>query len=260
MGEVLVKRLIGGGLVSAGDIIVADQAPERLQYLGMTYGIRTTGSNAQAIAEAALVILAVKPQHAKDALAGLAPVIRTQLFLSIMAGVPLTALSALLGTSKIVRSMPNMPAQIGEGMTVWCVGAGVSEAEREIARAVLQLLGRELEVREETMIDAATAVSGSGPAYVFDFAAHLIAAAGELGFDAVTAKLLVVQTLKGSAQLLLGSPDDAAVLRQKVISKGGTTEAAFEILEAKEFRTAFSQALKRAYVRAKELGSLFDKT
>ena len=260
MGEVLVKRLLGSGLVAVADITVSDQSQERLTYLAQTYKIRTTVFNAEAIAGVQLVILAIKPQHAKEALRGLASYMRDQLFLSIMAGVPMRALASLLGTKKIVRSMPNMPAQIGEGMTVWCAATGVSEAEKQSARAVLRLLGREIEVRDEIMIDAATALSGSGPAYVFDFAAHLIAAARELGFSAETAKLLVAQTLKGSAQLLMESPEDAAALRQKVTSKGGTTEAAFEVLDKKDFGAAFSEALRRAHERAKALARLFDRS
>lgn len=258
MGEVLAKRLISGGLANPDQIIISDQASERLAYLAQTYGVQVTGSNADALAGAALVIFAIKPQHAKAALSGLASSVKDQLFISIMAGVPLSVMIALLKTQKVVRSMPNMPAQIGQGMTVWYAAAGVLTQDKETARAVLRLLGQEVEAQNENMIDAATAVSGSGPAYVFDFAAHLIAGARALGFDKEASELLVKQTLKGSAELLLESPDDAATLRQKVTSKGGTTEAAFSVIDPAGLSALWHSALQAAYQRAKELGRELD--
>lgn len=253
MGEALIQRLIEGLNFSARSIVAADPTAERLEFLKRKYHITTANSNTTAVKDADLVILAIKPQQAQAVLTELRPHIKNQTFLSIMAGVSLRALQHLLESQTIVRCMPNMPAQIGCGMTVWTALPAVTKNKKVMIQKIIAALGVELEVKNEKMIDAATAVSGSGPAYVFDFASHLIEAAKKLGFSEKEAGLLVKQTLYGASCLLQKSPDSPAELRQKVTSKGGTTAAAFTILDEAKQTELWEKAIFQAWQRAIEI-------
>ena len=199
-----------------------------------------------------LIILAVKPQQAEVALGNLPKAKIDQVFLSIMTGVSIKKISNLVNSKKVARVMPNTPARIGSGMSVW-TAAGLFKAEKSFIKRILQSLGQELEVSSEDLIDKATAVSGSGPAYVFDFASHLIVAAQELGFNEKQARQLVGQTIIGAGSLLIMSEESASDLRKKVTSKGGTTEAAFKVIDKAKLNKIYSKALKVAYKRAREL-------
>lgn len=253
MGEALIQRLVEGLRFPARSIVAADPTAERLEFLKKKYRITTADNNTNAVKGADLVILAIKPQQAQDVLTELGPHIKKQVFLSIMAGVSLKALRHFLGSRTIVRCMPNMPAQIGAGMTVWTALPGVSKSQKTMVQKIIAALGAELEVKNEKMIDAATAVSGSGPAYVFDFASHLIEAAKKLGFSEKDAALLVKQTLYGASCLLQKSPYSPAELRQKVTSKGGTTAAAFAVLDEAKQVELWEKAVSQAWQRAVEL-------
>lgn len=259
MGEAIVRRLLGGRLCAPSRVLMSDLSKDRLEFLKKEYHIRGTADNIEAAHKADILILAVKPQHAREALSALrAGVRKGQLVISIMAGVPIAMIQKKLGINSIVRSMPNTPAQIGCGVVVWHAAARVSKEQKQEARAIFAALGYEQEVENEDIIDKATAVSGSGPAYVFYFASCLIDAARALGFSETTARQLVAHTLAGSSQLLLQSKDAPSVLQQRVTSKGGTTEAAFKTIIPHHIEKIWKIACKNAYKRAKKLSAALD--
>jgi pyrroline-5-carboxylate reductase len=175
--------------------------------------------------------------------------------LSIVAGAPISKISAGLGHELVVRSMPNTPAQIGEGITVWTAAPGVSERQRDAARQILGALGEEIYVEDETYLDMATALSGTGPAYVFLFMEAMVDAGVHLGFPRRIAEQLVAQTVRGSVDYYRrASAEHLARLRNQVTSPGGTSAAALYYLEKAGFRTAISRAIWAAYERSQELG------
>jgi pyrroline-5-carboxylate reductase len=249
MGEVFIKQFIEQLKVNPKKIIACTPILSRVRELRDLFNIIASEHNKDGVLYADLVILSVKPQQAKEMLASLKPFVKNQVFLSIMAGVPLSTIQKELGTKKVIRCMPNTPAQIGYGMTVWKAGK-ITNKEKLSIQKILAKLGEEIEVKNENMIDAATAISGSGPAYVFDFASHLIASAVALGFTKVQAKKLVTQTIVGAGMLLKTGVDDATTLRGRVTSKGGTTEAAFKIIDKNNMEKIYQRATRAAYERA----------
>ena len=232
---------------------VCESRAERRAFLKKKYRA-AFGELADVVAAVDIVILSVKPQDigpVLDAVRG-RPLGR-KLFISIAAGIKTASLEKALGPgARVVRVMPNLPAMVGEGMSGICRGKKASAADVASANAIFKAIGRTVIVPEKLM-DAVTAVSGSGPAYVFFVAECLMQAAQELGFNAREAKELVYQTLSGSVRMLSASPDPADVLRRKVTSKGGTTEAALAVLEKKDTAGIFSAALKAARARAEQL-------
>jgi len=256
MGEAIVAGAIANKVCGAGDIAVCDVAPARREYLSSTYGGTVTESAAEAATGADVVVLAVKPQHFAEAAGGLKGSLTAgQTVMSIMAGVRIETIAEVTGHAAIVRTMPNTPATIGEGMTVWTATAAVGNPARESVRRLLSVLGEETAVDDEKYIDMATAVSGSGPAYVFLLIEALVDAAVEIGLERELATRMVVQTVKGSALYAEDSGTDAATLRDQVTSRGGTTEAALRELEDAGVRAVFARAVSAAHERAKELGS-----
>lgn len=255
MGEAILAALLKNGLSQPADIAVSDVKAERLDYLKTTYGIFTTRSNAEAAGRGDVVVLAVKPQNLDDIMSELSGKLKpSQLVLTIIAGKSLETLSQGLKHQAIVRAMPNTPAQIGKGMTVWTATSDVTTVQTEMAKAILGVMGRAVYVGHETYLDMATAVSGSGPAYVFLFMESLIAAAMEIGMPETIAKELVLQTLLGSAEFAQKADKDLAELRRMVTSPGGTTAEALKVLELGEFNALIKRAVAAAYQRAKELG------
>jgi pyrroline-5-carboxylate reductase len=255
MAEALLRGLLETGTCSAERLWAADVNPERLAYLARTLGVHTTRDNAELLAECPLVLLAVKPQQLPDLLKSLQThfVPSRHTVLSIAAGVPLAVLEKWLGQPlKLVRLMPNTPAKLRAGATAFCLGKLCGEAEKKLVEQLFAAVGTVAQVGEESM-NAVTALSGSGPAYVFRLC-EVMAQAGEaLGLSAPVAKALTVQTILGAARMLAESGEEAAALRQAVTSKGGTTEAALAHLEASHFAEMFQTALKRASDRAQEL-------
>lgn len=249
MGEVFINQLVNKLNYDINNITACGPEPERLKELDKKYKIKVSLDNKDGMLDKDLIILSVKPQQAKEVLAGIALYVKNQVFLSIMAGVSLNTIKKILKTKQIVRCMPNTPAQIGFGMTVWIAGDLDKKYKQEIKK-IISVMGEELEVDAEKYIDAATAVSGSGPAYVFDLASNLISAAINLGFNKKDAKQLVAQTIVGAGNLLKSSSDDAGVLRKKVTSKGGTTEAAFKVIDKYHIDKVYKQAIKSAFKRA----------
>jgi pyrroline-5-carboxylate reductase len=253
MGEAIVRCLLAKTLVGPEDMIVSDISPSRRELLTNEYGISTCADNRKAVQNAELVILAVKPAslpQVMEDIKGLAP---EQLVLSIVAGATLTTLSQGLDHSAIVRAMPNMPAQIGQGMTVWTVAAGTKQKQKELAQTVLGALGKELYVADEKYLGMATALSGSGPAYVFLFIEVLVDAGVHIGLPRDLAQQLVTQTILGSTITVERTGKHPADLRNAVTSPGGTTTEALLRLEKGGFRSLLLEAVAAAYQKAEHL-------
>ena len=261
MAESMIAGLIRGELVATSQVIASHPRAERREQLAREHGIRVTGSNVEAVVGADVVLLAVKPQMVARVGREIGPhLVPGQLVLSIIAGATTTALEALLGHRELVRSMPNTPAQLGRGMTVWYATPETTEIQRAQAKALLSALGSEIEVEDERFVAMATAVSGTGPTYVFLVMEALVDAAVHLGFPRHVAHDLVVETLEGSAFFARQSGTHPAVLRNMVTSPGGTSAAALHELESGRLRTVLSEAVWAAYRRTVELGEQLEAT
>jgi pyrroline-5-carboxylate reductase len=255
MAEAMASGLIDRLGWPPDRILMSGPRLERLKDLSSRLGVRTHLDNRQAASEANVVVLSVKPQTLTDVTAGLAGgVPNGALVLSIVAGARTADLSRRLGHAAIVRVMPNTPAQVGQGISVWTATPEVDEDGRQQARSILQACGEEVFVEDEDYLDMATALSGTGPAYVFLFMEALIDAGVHLGFPRRIAEQLVVQTVKGSVAYYERSPRHFARLRNLVTSPGGTSAAALYYLEKAGFRTALSRAVWAAYERSVQLG------
>lgn len=255
MAEAMIAGLLRGKLVEPQQIIAADPRPERQTQLTERFGVRTTASNVDAISGADIVILSIKPQTIDRVGAELRASLRPeQLIISIVAGATTTAIRTLFHHDRVVRSMPNTPAQLSHGMTVWYPTAETTPEQREQARELLRALGAELEVDDEKFVAMATAVSGTGPMYVFLVMEALIDAAVHLGFPRHVAHDLVIETIEGSTLFAKETGMHPAELRNMVTSPGGTSAAALHALEAGRLRTVLSEAVWAAYRRTNELG------
>ncbi len=260
MGKTIALSLIQTGKLPSEQIFMAGPNQDRLNQLQAELGVRITTSNAEAASAADVVILAVKPQRLDQAASALKGALGPgKLVISILAGAPLSALQQKLETRCLVRAMPNTPARIGMGITVWTKAADVDEAQHEIAAQIMQTLGEEVFVADEAYLDMATALSGTGPAYVFLFMEAMIDAGVHMGFPRRIAEQLVVQTLRGSTEFYLQSRGHPAQLRDDVTSPGGTSAEALYYLEKAGFRTAVSRAIWAAYQRGIELGKGISK-
>lgn len=255
MGEAMIRGLLDQQIVQPIQIIAADPWQERLAELQKTYGIRVTSHNSEAAESGQVVVLSVKPQSFAAILPDLRGRLRRQdLLLSILAGTPIKKLADGLAHAAVVRAMPNTPAQIGQGITVWTGTPEVSELQKEQAKAILGSLGDEIFVEEEGYLDMATALSGSGPGYVFLFMEALIDAGVHMGFSRRVAQQLVFQTIKGSVEYAERSGKHVAELRNQVTSPGGTTAAALYHMEKGGLRTVISRGIWAAYERSVALG------
>lgn len=256
MGEAFASGLIRANFVTPELITASCPRSQRGDKLRLDLGINVTTNNSEATQGADLVLLSVKPQAlnqvAKSISGSLGP---EALVISIVAGASLESLSEKLGTSNIVRAMPNTPAKIGYGMTLWYPSNAVSAEFRSTAEAVFDTLGSSLLATSEEQLNMATALSGSGPAYAFLFMEALIDAGVHLGFPRYMAEQLVTQTVKGSVEYYLHQPGHMANLRDAVTSPGGTTAEALYQFEKAGFRSAISEAVWAAYYRSQELGS-----
>ena len=255
MGEAIIAGLLKQGITTPERIIAAGPELDRAEELKERYGLVTTSDNRAAVQDANVVILAVKPQKLERVMTGLDSQIPTEaLVISIVAGATIQMICNGLSHESVVRAMPNTPAQIGEGITVWTNSPAVSDEEIEIARQILLALGQEVYMEEEYYLDMATALSGTGPAYVFMFMEGMIDAGVHLGFPRRIAEQLVVQTMLGSLHFYQKNKIHPAQLRNQVTSPGGTSAAALYYLEKAGFRTAISRAVWAAYERSQELG------
>jgi len=204
MGEAMIKSLLAKKVVTSADIAVSDVSQSLRDVLSKRYSVSTTANNREATDGADVVILAVKPQDLGKVLSGIKGLLPQQLVLSIVAGATLDSLQQGLAHPCLVRAMPNMPAQIGEGMTVWTTSAEVSQQQKELAQSILSALGEEIYVGSEKYIDMATALSGSGPAYVFLIIEALVDAGVHIGLPRDIAEQLVIETMLGSTRAVKG--------------------------------------------------------
>jgi len=257
MGEAMISSLLNSHTVEPKSITASDPAPERAKDLAARFGINATTENLTAVKNAQIVILSVKPQMLRFVFRDVCGRLRKDaLVLSIVAGARIDSMTQGLKHLAIVRSMPNTPAQVGEGMTVCTASPGATTDQREEARAVLRAFGKELYVADEVFLDMATAISGSGPSYVFLFMEALIDAAVHLGFSRNDARMLVTQTVRGSAIYAEKSPSHPAEMRNLVTSPGGTSAHALYQLEKGGFRTLLSKAVWAAFQRSVSLSAL----
>ncbi len=255
MGEAMIGGLLKQELVAPDQIVATEPRPERRAEIERRYGVRATDDNVEAAQWAQVAIFAVKPQTLPRLLPELRGALREgELVLSIVAGAPIRHFADALDHRAIVRSMPNTPAQIGEGMTVWTAAEAVGEAQRGWARTILGSFGRELYVDDENYLDMATALNGTGPAYVFLVLEAMIDAGVHLGLPRYMAEELAQQTMLGSVRYAMQSGKHAAELRNGVTSPAGTTAAALYELERGGLRTVLSDAIWAAYRRSAELG------
>jgi pyrroline-5-carboxylate reductase len=255
MAEAIIAGLLRDRVVAPEQIVASHPRGDRREALERTHGIRTVDSNAAAIEGADVVLLGIKPQMlgrvGRELRGNLRP---GQLVISVLAGATTRALMGHLGHREVVRSMPNTPAQLGKGVTVWYATADTSEAQREQAGVLLSALGHQIEVDDERLVAMATAVSGTGPTYVFLVMEALIDAAVHLGFARHIAHDLVIETLEGSTLFAKQSGMHPAQLRNMVTSPGGTSAAALHELESGRLRTVLSEAVWAAFRRTVELG------
>ena len=254
MGSAIAEGLIASGW-QPHDLVVSEVREARRRVLVDDLQLSVADSAADAVSRAATVLLAVKPQDAEQALNECAPSFPADaLLVSICAGISTATIEATLGEVAVIRCMPNTPAAIGHGATAIARGAHASDEHLATALNMLGTVGKVVVVGEDQM-DAVTAVSGSGPAYVFYLAEAMIRAAEAEGLSAEHAHVLVYQTISGAARLLRRDPAGPAELRRRVTSPNGTTHAAISHLEAEGWADAFVEAVRRARVRSEELGS-----
>jgi pyrroline-5-carboxylate reductase len=252
-----------GGLVKSGraadSIVVLDPGAAQRDKLRAEFGVRTLAAADATLAQAATVVWAVKPQLFGEASAPCAEFIARALQLSVMAGIRSDAIVRAAGTERVVRTMPNTPALVGQGMTGLFARGAASAADRAEVEAALAPTGQLLWVAREDDLDAVTALSGSGPAYVFYFVEAMIEAAGQMGLSEAQGRQLALATFAGATALAQASPDSPAVLRERVTSKGGTTHAAIRALESGGVKAAFVAAMRAAQQRARDLGDEFGR-
>lgn len=254
MAEALIRGLLGAPTVPPAQLVATDVRPERLEFFRTKFGIRTAGDNRQAAAGSDIIVLAVKPQKMSAVLAEIKTAVsKRQLIISIAAGVTTGRIeSEVGGQPRVVRVMPNTPALVGAGAAALSGGRHVTEEDLRTAETVLGAVGITVRVDEKDL-DAVTALSGSGPAYVFHVAEAMIQAGIEAGLAEEVAKKLAIQTVSGAAQLLAQSGEAPEVLRRKVTSPGGTTEAALKVMTDRQVAKIFSEAIQAAARRSREL-------
>lgn len=259
-GGNMANALIGGLLkqgFTAPDIQVVELSQENRERLTQDYGVTCHAGPENAAWNTDVIVLAVKPQQMKEAVAPLVSSLSRQVVVSIAAGLQLGSLSRWLGGyRKLVRTMPNTPALISAGITGLYALPEVSSDERAAAERVLQAVGSTVWIDNEERMDAVTAVSGSGPAYVFLFIEALQQAAADLGFNADQARQLSIETVLGAAKLAAASDEPASTLRERVTSKGGTTEAALRVMAEKGVKDGIVAGVFAADTRGRELGKL----
>ncbi len=257
MAEAMIAGLIRQEVAHKSQLVASGPREERGEELISHYGIEAMTDNAAAARMGDVIVLSVKPQRLDTVLTGIQGDVQPEaLILSIVAGAPIAKIAGILDHKSVVRAMPNTPAQIGEGITVWTAAPAVSDVQRDMAQKILSALGEEIFLEEEYYLNMATALSGTGPAYVFLFMEAMVDAGVHLGFPRRVAEQLVAQTVRGSVDYYYRTHDPVhlARLRNQVTSPGGTSAAALYYLEKAGFRTAISRAVWAAYERSRELG------
>ena len=256
MASAIISGLLGQGF-QASQIEVVEPFDEARQKLQASFGIAAQPAPGPALARATLVVWAVKPQTFKDAALQTRSHTANALHLSVAAGITSDSIARWLGTQRVVRAMPNTPALIGKGITGLFARPGVSAVDRQSVEQVIATTGEWLWLDNETLLDGVTALSGSGPAYVFYFMEGMTEAGVQMGLSREQAYKLAVATFIGAGELARASSEPAEVLRQRVTSKGGTTYAAITSMESSQIKELFIKALHAAQVRAAEMGTEF---
>ncbi len=254
MGEAMLRGLVQQGLPASVRIVAADSDSSKLERLSALRGFNAANDARDAARQGDVIVLAIKPQGFAELLPQLAPVIKPDaLILSVAAGITLDKLQAAFPKTALIRVMPNTPALIGKGASAYCLGAFANDQHADVAENLLKPLGLVLRVQESAM-DAVTALSGSGPAYIFLFMEAMQEAGKELGLDAGTAFALAAQTIAGAAAMIQLSTETPAQLRQKVTSPNGTTAAALKVFEEGDLKGLVLKAMRAANDRSVELG------
>lgn len=253
MGEALLSRLLAQEIFTPDAVLVSDPQAPRRDYLSSQYGVQVTDDNQDVVSQAETLLLAVKPQVFTAVTQSLQPASSSQLMLSILAGMPLARLEAAFPNQPVIRAMPNTPATVGAGMTAIAPGSHVQTEHLTLATTIFSAVGQVVEV-PESLIDAVTGVSGSGPGYVAVIIEALIDGGVSVGLPRAIATQLAIQTVKGTAQLLQSTDLHPAVLKDRVTSPGGTTIAGIARLEQAGVRSALIEAVRAAVARSQELG------
>jgi pyrroline-5-carboxylate reductase len=261
-GGNMAKALIGGLIkrgYSPSKMHVVEMCKDKCTHLHNEFGVRATMELAQAVAHGETIILAVKPQNMQEVALQLAPILKEHLVISVAAGIRTRDLARWLNSHNVVRCMPNTPALIRSGVTALFAMPAVKPEQCHYAESILSSVGSTLWVEDEEMLDAVTAISGSGPAYVFYFIEAMQQAAYELGLDEAQARQVVLDTFLGASKLAENSKEEVAALRARVTSKNGTTERALLSMEANQVKMDIVAAIHAAAVRSKEMGDEFGK-
>lgn len=253
MGRAIARGLLRKKVISPGNLILSSRTISGLNGFKKR-GVRVTGDNKAAAKNSEIIILSIKPQIFPAVLKEIRPVIsKKQVIISVAAGVTIKTIKKTISRNQpVVRVMPNLGVQVGESMSVWVKSKEVNNRQSQVVKKILKAIGREFYVNSEILIDKITAISGSGPAYVFYLTELLEKSGLKFGLNRELASLLARQTLVGSSIILKNSKKPARVLRQEVTSKRGVTEAAFEVINKSEFEKIFITAIRAAYIRAKE--------
>jgi len=260
MGEAIIKGLLAQKLVASSQIMGSDPVASRREQMQSTYAIQTTANNLDAVRDADVIILCIKPQVLDVVGAGLQGQIGADaLVISIMAGISLSTIQKSLGHTRVVRAMPNTPAQVNLGMTVWIATPAVSETQRKQTELILGALGEQISATKEDFIDMQTGLGGSGPGFVFLIIEAMIDAGVHMGFSRPDAQKIVLQTIAGSVALVQETGLHPAQLKNLVTSAGGTTAAGLYELEKAGLRAILNDAIFAAYRRSQELGKLSEK-
>ena len=258
MASAIIGGLIRQG-TPAANITVVEPLAETAQQLRQQWGLRVLSQPGPELQAAHCVVWAVKPQIFREAAATVAPHVRAAMHLSVAAGIRTDSICGWLGSERLVRGMPNTPALVGQGMTALFACAAISDVEKQLIEQIVATTGAFLWVEKESQLDAVTALSGSGPAYVFYFLEAMTEAGARLGLSRQQAYRLAVATFSGAASLAAASPESPQVLRERVTSKGGTTHAAITAMDKAQVKEAFIEAMQAACTRASELGDEFGK-
>lgn len=260
MGEAIIKGLVAQEVVRASQIMASDPVATRREQMESQFGVLTTSSNLEAVKEADVVVLSVKPQILPKVMAELKGQIPPEaLLLSIVAGVPIATMQRGLDHDRIVRTMPNTPAQVGKGMTVWVATPSVTAEQRTLTQQILNALGEHVMADDEHYLDMATGLSGSGPGYVFLLIEAMVDAGVHIGFSRADALKIVLQTFEGSLALVRSTGLHPAELKNRVTSPAGTTAAGLFELEQSGVRAALIRAVEAATRRSEALGAQYSE-
>jgi len=255
MAKAIMKGLVSSKMKSSVELIAYDTDSSALVSVKKAFKVKPAASNQELVKACDIIFLAIKPQVFADVLSPLKPVFTSgKLIISIMAGLSVKKIQTVTGKVPAVRVMPNMPALVGQGACGYCASKEVSKNQLLLAEKILDTFNVIKILLPEKQLDTVTAISGSGPAYFFYFAEAVMEASKELGFDSQAAKKLIAQTMIGAGKVMLESDDTPEVLRQKVTSKGGTTQKALEIMEKNSMKSIIKDAIKAAKNRSEELG------